>query len=166
MPTLLQTYLPVRFHLVVLFFLGVLLQNCGKMEENLPEASINALQLSGISTAKISITKETKTVEITVPYGVSVKSITPIIEITAGANIVPASKIPQDFSQPLYYVLTSAEGKKTVYKISVITLKQPVPEIISIDKNEIEAGESIVVKGKYFGNFQGAVQTYLVNAKN
>lgn len=155
-----------RFSTTTLLLFLVFLQNCGKMEENLPEASINTLQLSGISTAKISITQETKTVEITVPYGVSVRSLTPIIEITAGANIVPASKIPQDFSQPLYYVLTSAEGKKTVYKISVITLKQPVPEIISFDKNEIEAGESIVVKGKYFGNFQGAVQTYLVNAKN
>jgi hypothetical protein len=81
-------------------------------------------------------------------------------------NIVPASKIPQDFSQPIYYVLTSAEGKKSAYKVSVITLKQPSPEIISFDKSEIEVGESIVVKGKYFGTFQGGVQAYLVNTKN
>jgi hypothetical protein len=144
----------------------IFLQNCGKLEDQLPDSEIISFQFGGISIQKAAILVQQKTVEITVPYGSSIKSLTPIIEITAGANIVPASKIPQDFSQPIYYVLTSAEGKKTVYKISVITLKQPVPEIISIDKNEIEAGESIVVKGKYFGNFQGAVQTYLVNARN
>jgi hypothetical protein len=136
------------------------------MDENLPEAAIISLQISGISTQKTSIQTALKTVEITIPYGLSVKSLTPIIEITAGANIVPASKIPQDFSQPIYYVLTSAEGKKSAYKVSVITLKQPSPEIISFDKSEIEVGESIVVKGKYFGNFQGGVQAYLVNTKN
>jgi hypothetical protein len=136
------------------------------MDENLPEAAIISLQISGISTQKTSIQAALKTVEITIPYGLSVKSLIPIIEITAGANIVPASKIPQDFSQPIYYVLTSAEGKKSAYKVSVITLKQPSPEIISFDKSEIEVGESIVVKGKYFGTFQGGVQAYLVNTKN
>jgi hypothetical protein len=136
------------------------------MDENLPEAAIISLQISGISTQKTSIQTALKTVEITIPYGSSVKSITPIIEISAGASIVPASKTPQDFSQPIYYVLTSAEGKKTVYKVSVVNLKQSAPEIISFDKNEIEAGESIVVKGKYFGTFQGGVQAYLVNTKN
>lgn len=136
------------------------------MDENLPEAAIISFELFGLPTPKGSLLTASKTVEITVAYGVSVKSLIPLIEITAGASIVPASKTPQDFSQPIYYVLTSAEGKKTAYKISVISLKQPSPEIISFDKTEIEAGESIVVKGKYFGNFQGAVRAYLVNAKS
>jgi len=136
------------------------------MEENSPDAVIISLQFRDISTQKTFLVAASKNVEIKIPYGVSVKSLTPIIEITAGASIVPASKTAQDFSQPVYYVLTSAEGKKTTYKVSVITLKQPIPEITSIDKSEIEAGESIVVKGKYFGNYQGAIQAYLVNAKN
>ena len=166
MPTLLRNYFAVRFSLMCSFFLCILLQSCSKMDENLPDAAIISLQISGLSSPKISILTASKTVEITVAYGVSVKSLTPLIEITAGASIVPASKIPQDFSQPIYYVLTSAEGKKTAYKVSVISLKQPVPEITNFDKNEVEAGESIVVKGKYFGHFAGTIQAYLVNAKN
>jgi hypothetical protein len=166
MPTLLQKCKTIGLSTIFFLFFCFLLQNCSKMDENLPEAVIVSLQLSGISSQKSSIVPASKTVEITVPYGTSLKSLTPILEITAGANIVPASKIPQDFSQPVYYVLTSAEGKKTVYKISVTTLKQPVPEIINFDKSEIEAGENIIIRGKYFGNFQGAVQAYLVNVKN
>ena len=166
MPTLLQKCVALCYCTVLFVFPLLLVQSCNKIDDNLPEAAIVSIQFSGISTQKASIVTALKTVEITIPYGISVKSLSPIIEITTGASIVPASNFFQDFSQPVYYVLTSAEGKKTVYKISVITLKQPVPEIISIDKNEIEAGESLLVKGKYFGNFQGAIQTYLVNARN
>lgn len=166
MPTLLHQYYSKRYVSIFSLFLIVFLQSCSKVEENLPDAAILSFQISGVSLPDIKIVKETKTVEITIPYGVSVKSLTPLIEITAGASIVPASKIPQDFSQPVFFVLTSAEGKKTAYKVSVTSLKQPSPEITSFDKNELEAGENLLIKGKYFGNFQGVVQAYLVNAKN
>lgn len=166
MPTPLPNSRILRHSVLLLLFFCVLLQSCDKSEETLPDATLISLQLSGITDQKSTIIAVTKTVETTVPYGTSVKSLTPIIEISTGASIVPASKTPQDFSQPVYYVLTSSEGKKTVYKVSVITLKQPSPEIISIDKNTIEAGESLLVKGKYFGNFQGVIQSYLVDAKN
>jgi len=161
--TLLQKCSGLRFSTNAFLFFFVLLQSCRAIEENLPEAAIISFQFSGISTQKSSISTDAKSVEITVPYGSSIKSLTPVIDITAGANIVPASKIPQNFSQPIYYVLTSAEGKKTVYKVSVISLKQPPVEINGFNKTELEAGENMVVKGKYFGNFQGAVQAYLVN---
>ena len=124
MPTLLQKCFAVRFSLICLFALCILLQNCREINENLPDGAIISLQISGISSPKISILTASKTVEITVAYGVSVKSLTPIIEITAGASIVPTSRTPQDFSQPIYYVLTSAQRHKTVYKVRVITLKQ------------------------------------------
>jgi hypothetical protein len=166
MPTHLHECLIKRYIRYIPLFLIIILQSCSKVEEILPDVSITSLQIAGITTAKITIVKESNTIEITIPYGISVKSLTPIIEITSGATVVPASKIPQDFSQPIYYVLTSAEGKKSVYKVSVITLKQPSPEIISFDKNQIEAGETIIIKGKYFGNYQGAIQAYLLNSKN
>ncbi len=149
----------------ILFISLSLLISCSKIDDNSPESEIASFKFSTIATQQIAISKEKKSVEITLPYGTSLKSLIPIIEISQGASIVPSSAIPQDFSQPVYYVLTNTGGRKTVYKVSVITLSQPVPEINNVDKKEFEAGESIIVSGRYFGNNPSIIKAYFINNK-
>lgn len=48
---------------------------------------------------------------ITVSQGVDVTNITPIIEVTEGSTISPASGVPQDFTTPVIYKVTSQDGK-------------------------------------------------------
>lgn len=166
MPTLLPRNVTIWLFTFMCGTLLFLLLSCSKMESPLPDASIISFKLSGISSELSSISDKEKRVEIIIAYGKSLKSLTPIIEISQGATIVPASNTPQDFSQPVYYVLTSAEGKKTIYKVSVSTLSQPIPEVKGVDKNEFEAGETILIKGRYFGNNPSVIKTYLVSPKN
>jgi hypothetical protein len=142
----------------------VLLQSCNKNTDNLPEAGILSFQFEGLPSQNSIISKELKTVDVIIPFANSVKTLAPTIQLTPGASVVPASKIPQDFSQPIYYVVMSAEGKKTTYRVSVSTEKQAAPIIVSSNKKTIEAGESLLIAGKHFGNNTNSLKVFLVKS--
>lgn len=57
---------------------------------------------------------------ISIPKGENVTSVTPQIKITEGATIRPASNTAQDFSSPVDYTVTSADGKNSrKYKVTL-----------------------------------------------
>jgi hypothetical protein len=58
------------------------------------------------------------TVAITVPYGTAVTGLTPAITIT-GASISPAPGISQNFSSPVTYTVTAADGTTQAYTVTV-----------------------------------------------
>lgn len=49
------------------------------------------------------------------PFGESAENLVPVIEIPEGANIEPASGVPQDFSDFVIYTVTAESGAKKVY---------------------------------------------------
>jgi hypothetical protein len=60
-------------------------------------------------------------VQLELPAGSDVSALVPRIEHT-GASIEPASGTPQDFSQPVQYVVTADDGSKTTYTVTVTVL--------------------------------------------
>ena len=63
------------------------------------------------------------TITVILPYGAVVTSLIPTIAIT-GTSINPASGIAQDFTNPVTYTVTAANGTTKAYKITV-TLRVP-----------------------------------------
>jgi formylglycine-generating enzyme required for sulfatase activity len=64
------------------------------------------------------ITEATHTIDITVPYGTNVTSLTPTITYT-GKSISPASGAAQDFSSPVTYTVTATNGSPQAYIVTV-----------------------------------------------
>jgi len=58
------------------------------------------------------------TIAITMPYGTAVTALVPTITHT-GASINPASGVPQNFTSPIGYTVTAADGSTKVYMVTV-----------------------------------------------
>lgn len=72
-------------------------------------------------TAYDGIIDETaKTIRLEFPAGFDVTNLVPIIEVTEGASINPASGVAQDFSSPVEYTVTAKNGTTAVYTVSAI----------------------------------------------
>ncbi len=66
------------------------------------------------------------TVSIEVLYGTNVTALTPTITVSAGANIVPASGVAQNFTSPVTYTVTAQDGTTTkVWTVTVTVASTP-----------------------------------------
>ncbi|GHV60320.1 hypothetical protein AGMMS49587_01250 [Spirochaetia bacterium] len=85
-------------------------------------------------------------IAVTVPYGTTVTNIAPIITHT-GASISPASGTPQNFTGPVTYTVTAADGSPRDYTVTV-TVQQPV---VGTDVAFLQSTKT------FFTTLQGAV---------
>ncbi len=67
-------------------------------------------------------------IALTVPYGTDVTNLTPTITIT-GASVSPASGVPRDFSSPVTYTVTAADGSTQNYAVTVTVALNPAKDI-------------------------------------
>lgn len=89
-----------------------------------------------------TINEATHTIEL-VLYGTDVTSLTPTI-VHTGASISPASGMARDFTFPVAYTVTAADGTSQEYSVSVV-----VP---ARGKNMSVSGESLVLAAAIPGN--------------
>jgi hypothetical protein len=106
--------------LVIALFLG----SCDKINENeFPEVvSSNAeiLLFLADSVYPLSIDAEAKSISDVLPPLVEIERVTPFIEISRGATIIPESGVIQDFSAPVIYTVTARDGITTSeYNVSL-----------------------------------------------
>ena len=71
-------------------------------------------------------------IEVTVPYGTDVTSLTPTIAVSERASVSPASGVTQDFSDPINYTVTAEDGSQQIYTVTVVTAAEGT-YIISAD---------------------------------
>ena len=57
-------------------------------------------------------------VTLTVPYGTNPSSLTPTI-VHTGASVSPASGVAKDFTNPVTYTVTAADGSTKAYTVTV-----------------------------------------------
>jgi hypothetical protein len=76
------------------------------------------------------IDEETKTITVTVPYGTDVTNLSPLIMHT-GASIAPASSTPQDFTDPVVYTVTAADGTTAQYTVTVTVVLSSIATVTS-----------------------------------
>jgi hypothetical protein len=82
------------------------------------DKAITAFNITSPVSAAGIINEGAKTIAVIVPYGTSVTSLTPVITHT-GASISPLSGVPRDFSSPVDYIVTAADGSTETYTVTV-----------------------------------------------
>lgn len=76
-------------------------------------------------------------ITVTVPFDTDLTALTPTI-VFDGANVSPASGVPQDFSSPVEYTVTAHDGSTRVYTVTVTRAPSDAREITSFTVLGIE----------------------------
>ena len=66
---------------------------------------------------------------VTMPSGTDVTSLAPVINVPEGASISPASGVPQDFTNPVVYTITTSTGASKSYTVRIIVSAPSANEI-------------------------------------
>ncbi|WP_344923959.1 leucine-rich repeat domain-containing protein [Aquimarina addita] len=107
-------------------------------EKNILEFSILAERNGALLTdAQAIIDEDTKTINIVMPYGISLESLQPSIVYTENASIYPDPLQAQDFSIPVVYTITAEDGTEVMYQVFVTAaaVSQKVALIALIEAN-------------------------------
>lgn len=125
-----------KFQIVILLLISaILVWSCDSQIEDglVTEVSVNVSSFR-VNGAAGEIDNKIDKITVTLPYGTSVKALSPAIEIPQGASISPASGTALDFSQPVKFRVKNGNIYKD-YQVSVIA---QVP-IISFKINGLSA---------------------------
>ncbi|WP_256621903.1 PGF-pre-PGF domain-containing protein [Methanolobus chelungpuianus] len=129
--------------------------------------------IKGFSFSKLNpavpgvINENAKTIALTVPYGTDLKSLVPSIVHNA-ASVSPASGLAQDFTKPITYIVTSSDGAKQSYVVTVTVAPSSARSITSFRFNGLdpdvvgvvnEASKTIVLTVPYGTNVESLVPT-------
>ncbi len=68
------------------------------------------------------------TISLTLPFGTSLASLTPTIAIT-GTSVSPASGVARDFTSPVTYTVTAADGSTKAYVVTVTVAANSAKDI-------------------------------------
>jgi len=74
------------------------------------------------------INETNHTIAVTVPFGTNVTTLVPVIATSAGATVIPASGVAQDFSNPVTYIVTAQDGSTQNYVVTVTVAVDPISE--------------------------------------
>ncbi len=77
------------------------------------------------------ISEDNHTVSLIVPSGSDVTALTPTIEVSDGASVSPASGTAEDFTNPVIYTVTAADGTHQDYDVSVSVAPNMPKSIVS-----------------------------------
>lgn len=87
-----------------------------------------------ITTFKINnvdgtINESSHTVDVTLPTGTDVTALEPVITVSTGATVVPASGVSTDFTSPVTYTVTAEDETTQAYTVTV-TLADSVKKMV------------------------------------
>jgi hypothetical protein len=89
------------------------------------------------------IDEAAKTITATVPASAVITALTPLITVSANATVSPASGVATNFSQPVPYTVTAANGTTVVYTATItVSAAQPetLPSTISVSRTLPDLG--------------------------
>ena len=124
--------------------------------------TVNVTVLSPIKSFIINgltatINDVSKTISLTLPDDTNLTALKPVIELSQGVTITPASGATVDFTNPVNYVITSA-GKSVTYTANIVVpLKGLVVAFLgtAATRAEITNMDEITASNWLFENFKG-----------
>lgn len=125
--------------------------------------TVNVTVLSPIKSFTINglpatVNDISKTISLTMPENTDLKVLKPVIEVTEGVTISPASGVTVDFTNPVIYVITSG-GKNVNYTANIVV---PVKGLVvaflgtAATRAAITNMDEITAVNWLFENFNGA----------
>ena len=82
-----------------------------------PAKAITAFNFTGLSVTG-TVNEASKTIALTVPYGTDVTALVPTI-IHTGASVSPNTGVAQNFTNPVEYTVTAADGSTQKYTVTL-----------------------------------------------
>jgi hypothetical protein len=70
----------------------------------------------------VTIDEAAKKIAVTVPYGTDVGNLTPTVTVSTGAVVAPLSGMPQNFTNPVPYIVTAEDGSFVTYTVTVTVI--------------------------------------------
>ncbi|MCX6753790.1 MAG: DUF5011 domain-containing protein [Candidatus Nomurabacteria bacterium] len=93
------------------------------------EKLINTFDFQNLSPVVNGVVDNTNhTINLTVPYGTNISSMTPIITISDKSTIAPQSGVAKDFTNNVTYTVTAEDGTTQSYIVTVTVLPNPNPD--------------------------------------
>ncbi|WP_197092751.1 endonuclease [Labilibaculum euxinus] len=86
-----------------------------------------------------TLNEGTHTIGVTLPESTNVTTLSPVIEISDKATVLPASGASQDFTNPVTYTVTAEDGSSQEY---VVTVNLEVPVVSNILINELDCDQA------------------------
>ncbi len=127
----------LRINTLLLAIGFLLLFACGKKGGDAPvtpvttksaEKNITTFSFSSLSPA-VSGTINGTAISLTVPFGTPVSALVPTIAIAPKATVLPASGVPNNFTQPATYTVTAEDGTTRMYTVTV-TVTPPATQVV------------------------------------
>lgn len=157
------------FKTFMLLLLAMFLFACG--EDLSSEKEITAFSISG---RNATINHSDKTVSLKLDQ-LDLTNLSPVISVSANAEVSPASGVPQDFSSPIIYTVSAEDGSTEDYTVSVESSIVPFTyngknyEIVKTRRSWVSASEFAVSRGGYLveindASEQSTVYSKLINA--
>jgi hypothetical protein len=110
-------------------------------------APSSAKDITGFEILGNAATIDGTTINVTVPSGTMTSSLTPSIA-TTGTSVSPASGVAQNFSRPVSYVVTAADGSTQTYAVFVTVAPSDAKDItrfVLLGRNATIAGDNITL---------------------
>lgn len=79
---------------------------------------ITRFTINGLDAVIANLTATTGTITLNMPNGTDLTNLTPLIDYT-GVSVSPASGVAQNFSGPVLYTVTAANGTTKIYTVNV-----------------------------------------------
>ena len=104
---------------------------------NLSDAAlITAFDVPGQNGDEV-IADETDSIALNVDYGTDVSALTPVVAISEGAVVSPASAVEQDFTNPVTYTVTSEdETVEKEFEVTITVLPNTATDILTFSLAE------------------------------
>jgi hypothetical protein len=84
------------------------------------------------------------TILVELPFGTDLTSLTPDIELSAGASSNPADGVAADYTQPVIYTVTAQDGTTSVaWTVQVILMDNTATEILGFNL-AVQEGETVI----------------------
>lgn len=94
------------------------------------ERSITEFKLAGLNPEVLgTIDEAKKTIKLSVPFGTNIKELVPTVTTSKNATVTPATGVVQDFTKPVTYTVTSENGVKQAYVVTVEGLQNTEKKI-------------------------------------
>ncbi|MFH1129228.1 MAG: immunoglobulin-like domain-containing protein [Patescibacteria group bacterium] len=99
-----------------------------------PAKAITTFNFDALTPAVTGVvTEATHTIAVTIPLGSDVTALVPTIVVT-GASVNPASGVAQNFTSPVTYTVTAADGSTQIYMVTVSATSDPDVVAVTADK--------------------------------
>ncbi len=109
-------------------------QSSGTTTTQSSEKTISSFTFSSLNpTVNGAIDNTNYTVDLTVPSGTDITTLTPTISISDNATISPNSGVTQNFTNPVTYTVTAQDGSTQSYTVTVTTSVNSTDSITSFN---------------------------------